>query len=100
MRNLEPFYFAPQPKFGGGWVAYKDSPSPPPAPDYAGAATATSQGSAQAAIANSLLNQRRTTTPLGTQDFSQIGTYDVPGIGGQPGFSLPKYEQNITMTPE
>ena len=78
----------------------KDSPSPPPAPDYAGAATATSQGSAQAAIANALLNQRRTTTPLGTQDFNQIGSTSIPSIGGQPGFDIPRYEQSISMTPE
>ena len=78
----------------------KDSPSPPPAPDYTGAAQATSQGSAQAAIANNLLNMRRTVTPLGTQDFSQIGSIDIPSIGGQPGFSIPRYEQSISMTPQ
>ena len=97
--QLEPFYFLPQ-KRAGNVVFPKDSPSPPPAPDYAGAATATSQGSVQAAIANQLLNQRRTTTPLGTQDFKQIGSYSVPGVGGQPGFELPRYEQTINMTPE
>ena len=78
----------------------KDSPSPPPAPDYPAAATATSQGSAQAAVANSLLNMRNTNTPLGSQSFNQIGTYDIPGIGGQPGFSIPRYDQSISMTPE
>lgn len=78
----------------------KDSPSPPPAPDYTGAATATSQGSVQAAIANQLLNQRRTVTPLGTQDFTQIGSTQVPSVGGQPGFELPRYQQDINMTPE
>ncbi len=100
MQNQEPFYFAPQPKFGGGWVCFKDSPSPPPAPDYTGAATATSQGSAQAAIANALLNQRNTYTPLGSQTFTQNGSTSVPGIGGQPGFEIPKYDQSINMTPE
>src|SRR3990167_2089802 len=79
---------------------WKDSPSPPPAPDYPAAATATSQGSAQAAVANSLLNMRNTNTPLGSQSFNQIGTYDIPGLGGQPGFSIPRYDQSINMTPE
>ena len=79
---------------------WKDSPSPPPAPDYSGAAQTTSQGSVQAAIANNLLNMRGTTTPLGSQSFNQSGTYDIPGIGGQPGFSIPKYDQSISMTPE
>ena len=100
MRSLEPIYFAPQRKPDGTYRLFKDSPSPPPAPDYTGAAVATSQGSVQAAIANQLLNQRRTVTPLGTQDFTQIGTTSVPGVGGQPGFELPRYEQNISMTPE
>jgi hypothetical protein len=78
----------------------KDSPSPPPAPDYTGAANATSQGSVQAAIANNLLNQRNTYTPLGSQTFQQTGTTSVPGVGGQPGFDIPQYSQNIQMTPE
>jgi hypothetical protein len=43
MRSLDPIYFAPQPKLGGGWICYKDSPSPPPAPDYKGAAEATAR---------------------------------------------------------
>ncbi len=85
--------------YDGPITELKDSPSPPPAPDYQGAATATSQGSVQAAIANNLLNQRRTTTPLGTQDFKQIGTTQIPSIGGQPGFELPRYEQTINMSP-
>ena len=85
--------------YEGPVTLLKDSPSPPPAPDYAGAAQATSQGSAQAAIANNLLNLRNTSTPLGSQNFTQNGTYDIPGIGGQPGFSIPKYDQSISMTP-
>jgi hypothetical protein len=81
-------------------VHWKDSPSPPPAPDYAGAAQTTSQGSVQAAIANNLLNMRNTNTPLGSQTFKQTGSVSVPGIGGQPGFDLPQYSQNIQMTPD
>lgn len=78
----------------------KDSPSPPPAPDYSGAATATSQGSVQAAIANNLLNQRNTYTPLGSQTFTQNGSTSIPGIGGNPGFDIPTYQQNINLTPQ
>lgn len=78
----------------------KDSPSPPPAPDYTSAANATSQGSVQAAIANNLLNQRNTYTPLGSQTFTQTGSTQVPGIGGQPAFDIPQYSQNINMTPQ
>ncbi len=28
----DPIHFAPIAKLGGGWIAFKDSPSPPPAP--------------------------------------------------------------------
>ena len=31
--SQDPIYFAPQRKLGGGWICWKDSPSPPPAPD-------------------------------------------------------------------
>ena len=99
-RSQEPIYFAPQPKFGGGWVCYKDSPSQPAAPDYTGAAQATSQGSVQAAIANNLLNMRNTYTPLGSQTFNQTGSYHVPSIGNQPEFDLPMYSQKVNMTPQ
>lgn len=76
------------------------SSSPPPAPDYAGAAQATSQGSVQAALANNLMNMRNTTTPLGSQTFQQSGNYDIPQIGDQPGFSVPLFSQSVNMTPE
>lgn len=78
----------------------KDSPSPPPAPDYTGAAQATSQGSVQAAIANNLLNMRNTQTPLGTRSFTPSGTFDIPSIGGQPGFTIPQFSESVQMTPE
>ncbi len=74
----DPIWFAPLKKLGGGWIANKSSPSPPPAPDYAGAATA--QGAAnentarvQGQIANPNIN-----TPYGTQTVSWNG--DQPTI--------------------
>lgn len=79
---------------------FKDSSSPPPAPDYQGAATATSQGSVQAAIANQLLNMRNTSTPLGSRSFTPSGTFSIPSIGGQPGFDIPQFSESINMTPE
>lgn len=79
---------------------WKDSPSPPPAPDYTGAANATSQGSIQAALVNNLLNMRNTSTPLGSQTFQQSGTTSIPSIGGQPAFEIPRYTQEVNMTPE
>lgn len=78
----------------------KDSPSPPPAPDYTGAAQATSQGSAQAAIANNLMMHPNIYTPLGSQTWNYAGEGNVPAVGGQPGFSVPTYSQSINMTPQ
>lgn len=97
--SQDPIYFAPQPKFGGGWICYKDSPSPPPAPDYAGAARATSAGTVQASIANNLMGHPNINTPLGSQTWRQTGTASVPGAEGNPGIDVPTYTQDVNMTP-
>lgn len=96
----EPIYFAPQRKLGGGWLCWKDSPSPPPAPDYAGAARATSAGSVQASIANNLMAHPNINTPLGSQTWRQTGTSTVPGAEGNAAVAVPTYTQDVTMTPE
>lgn len=64
--QLEPFYWAPQKKIGGGWVCSKDSPSPPPAPDYKGAAEATASS-----------NRYNQVTPYGSLNWSQGATPDT-----------------------
>ena len=71
MRHQEPFYFAPQRKLDGGWIAFKDSPSPPPAPDYTGAAQATAQGNLEATRAATAANRINQYTPYGSQVYSQ-----------------------------
>jgi hypothetical protein len=63
---MEPIYFAPQRKLGGGWKCYKDSPSPPPAPDYAGAANATAAGNEAAARIAAKANRVNQYTPYGS----------------------------------
>lgn len=55
-------YWAPTPRLGGGWKVFKDSPSPPPAPDYAGAAQATAKG-----------NRIDQYTPYGQMVYSNVG---------------------------
>lgn len=70
MRHQEPFYFAPQRKAGGGWICYKDSPSPPPAPDYTGAAIAQGAANKDAAIASAQLSNPNITNPYGSQTVS------------------------------
>ena len=66
MDKMEPRYFAPERKLGGGWKCFKDSPSPPPAPDYAGAASATAAGNAEAARIAAKANRVNQYTPYGS----------------------------------
>lgn len=96
MKNWQhdPFDWAPERKPGGGWLCFKSSPSPPPAPDYTGAATATAAGNKEAAIASqrgSMVNQY---TPYGSLNYSDNGndqfgnptynaTYNLSGVGQQ-----------------
>jgi hypothetical protein len=78
----------------------KSSPSPPPAPDYAGAARATSAGSLQASIANNMMAHPDIYTPLGSQTWQQTGTSTVPGAEGNPAVDVPNYSQNINLSPQ
>lgn len=66
----EAIYWAPKKKLGGGWVCFKDSPSPPPAPDYTGAANATAQGNLEAARAAAAANRVNQYTPYGNLVYS------------------------------
>lgn len=50
------------------------SPSPPPAPDYAGAATAQGIANKEAAIASSRLNNPNVVNPYGTQTWTEGAT--------------------------
>ena len=72
--KLEPLWFAPQRKGKRGWICFKDSPDPAPAPDYTGAAVATSSGNKETAIAaqqGSMVNQN---TPYGSLTYGSAGT--------------------------
>lgn len=97
--QLEPFYFAPTPKLGGGWIAHKDSRSPPPAPDYAAAARTQGSANLQTAIANNVMNRPTEVTPYGTRSWTQSGSYTVPGAEGNPAVAVPTYTSNINLTP-
>ena len=50
------------------------SPSPPPAPDYAGAATAQGAANKEAAVASSRLNNPNVVNPYGTQTWQEGAT--------------------------
>ncbi len=102
MKNWQhdPIYFAPIAKLGGGWIAFKDSPSPPAAPDYAGAAQAQGAANVETARAQGRMNNPNIYTPYGNQTvtwgngqrtFNQTGyddamrQYNTALQGYQPG---------------
>lgn len=84
----EPFYFAPTKRMGGGWIAYKDSPSPPPAPDYVGAAAAQGAANKDAAIASAQLSNPNVNSPYGNQTVS----YTNDPVTGNP---IPTVNQTL-----
>jgi hypothetical protein len=90
MQSMEPIYFAPQPKIGGGWICFKDSPSPPPAPDYTGAAQATAEGNLQNAKQAQQANMVNQYTPYGNLTYTQAGNW----ADGNP-----QYQSNISLSP-
>lgn len=73
--------------------------SPPPAPDYAGAARAQSAGSLQSALANNMMAHPNVHSPLGSQTWQQTGTQTIPGAEGNPSVDIPTYDQNISLSP-
>jgi hypothetical protein len=81
-------YWATQPVPLSGYKREKDSPSPPPSPDYTGAAAATAAGNKDAAIAaqrGSMINQY---TPYGNLVYSDAG---------KDSFGNPIYNANINL---
>ncbi len=64
--------------------------SPPPAPDYTGAAQATAAGNKEAAIAAQVGNMVNQQTPYGTVTYNQIGEE----------YGTPRYQQVVTLSPE
>src|SRR3990167_6239765 len=58
----------------------KDSPSPPPAPDYAGAATAQGAANRETAVATAKLGNPNVISPYGSQTVSYGGTGAEEGL--------------------
>lgn len=67
---------------------YKDSPSPPPAPDYTGAAQATAAGNEQAARVAAKANRVSQYTPYGNIVYSQPNPSDQD-----------IWQANVTLSP-
>ena len=78
----------------------QSAPSPPESPDYKGAAQETFWGNLQAMLAGNAAMHGNSYTPMGSETWTQNGTYSVPGIGDNPGFELPMYDKNVTLSPE
>lgn len=71
--RLDPVYFAPHAKAGGGWIAFKDAPSPPPAPDYGAMAVQQGQANIDAARTSAKLSNPNITSPLGSRTITYGG---------------------------
>lgn len=69
---------------------WKDAPSPPPAPDYAGAATATAAGNLESAKYATAANRVNQYSPYGSSTYTQ----------GNPGSDTdPQWRQDINLSP-
>lgn len=90
MNKMEPIYFSPEKKITGGWLVYKSSPSPPPAPDYVGAANATAAGNLEAARATAAANKTNQVTPYGNLTYT---------INGKDSYGNDRYTATQTLTP-
>jgi hypothetical protein len=96
MRHIdEPLYWAPQRKLGGGWVAFKSSPSAPPPPDYAGAAQATAAGNLDAARAAAAANRVNQVTPYGNLTYTHDKNAATPDDGWTVTQSLAPAQQQL-----
>lgn len=72
MKHSDEFvWWAPKRKLGGGWIAFKDSPSQPQAPDPYAVADAQGKANLEAARLTASLNHVNQVTPFGSQTYSQ-----------------------------
>lgn len=90
MRNAlhDPIWFTPPD--GSIRVLWKDSPSPPPAPDYKGAATETAAGNLENAKYATAANRINQYSPYGSETYTQ----------GNPGSDIdPQWRKDINLSP-
>lgn len=78
-QRSEPFYFAPKRKGRAGWIAFKDSPSPPPAPDFNASAQQQGEENRKTSLAQNVLGNPNITNPYGSQNV----TYKLDPVTGQ-----------------
>ena len=73
----------------------KDSPSPPPAPDYTGAATATAAGNLEATRAATAANRINQYTPYGSLTYNRDPSAATPDEGWSATQTLSPEQQQI-----
>ncbi len=91
----DPIWFTPPD--GSSRVLWKDSPSPPPAPDYTGAAKATAEGNIEAAQTATRANRVNQYSPYGSSTYSQTPSAGYSGPEGQDPNAT--WSQNINLSP-
>lgn len=78
MKHIDaPIYWAPTRKLGGGWLLWKDSPSPPAAPDPVATANAQTASNEQTARLNAQLNRVNQYTPWGSLTYTRNTSPDT-----------------------
>lgn len=88
---MEPIWFTPP----GSKTLWKDSPSPPAAPDYTGAATATAAGNLDAARATAAANRVNQVTPYGSLTYSHNPNAATPDDGWSVTQTLAPAQQSL-----
>ncbi|MBF8177656.1 hypothetical protein [Herminiimonas contaminans] len=95
MKHIEePIYWSPLKK-GRGWICFKSSPAPPPAPDYAGAAQQTAAGNLDAARAAAAANRVNQVTPYGNLTYSRDPNGATPDDGWTATQTLSPVQQQL-----
>lgn len=82
-------------RLGGIRLYGKDSPSPPPAPDYTGAAQATAAGNLQASQAAASANRVNQVTPYGSLTYTHDPSASDPNGGWTATQSLAPAQQQL-----
>lgn len=88
----DPIWFTPPD--GSSKSLWKSSPSPPPAPDYTGAARAQGAANVDTAVTEGILNRPNQITPYGNLTYDKSGSFMTPG-----GQEVPQFTSTVSLSP-
>jgi len=95
LKNLDSeIFWSPTQKMFGGWICYKDSPAPPPAPDPKATADAQTSSNLATAQKNAELNRVNQYTPYGNLTYSQNKSPDTFDQAGYDA-AMQKYQSGL-----